>query len=929
MVALESEQLSAETMNNVDFKDKILLPGSLHTQGYGAKPTIKTKWLSGELSPMWHQQPMYEKYRSDDNFKIFDFLLPSRHYTSRAWYTKHLTLPRSIENRRLILFLERVHWQSVLYVNGKKVGSNLGLGTSHEYDITDYAVAGENRITLAIDNSLVVDVGRIPHSLSEQTMTAWNGVLGEMYVATTANVWFDDVQIFPNVDSGRVDVVAVIGNTNSKKGDEKIRIEIESCDNFGKKIVEYRKIELIDTVGFSIDMGDKFALWDEFSPSLYNIKLSMKNDEWSHNFGMRKIEVRGRRLIVNDKELFVRGNLMCGEAPIDGLPEMGYQWWYNVLKTQKDWGFNVVRFHSWSPPKAAFEAADKVGIYLQAEASEWASVRNAEQRAFIDGEVDRMIHQYGNHPSFIFIAMGNELSCDTVIMQDFVEKLKKDNRRWVSGKINGAPVLDSFDYYSSRAVNRNDKFPARAHIGWPPSPKTNSILSTRPSTSKDYSVSVQASNRPFISHEIGQYCVFPNYKKELPKYVGSMRATVLEIERDQVQERAMEDDVERFSSATGLWQNELYKFEFESIMRSREIAGFHLLSFQDFPGQSHAPVGVFDSFWESKGHIEKDGFRKFCAPVVILARINNQILTTADTIQVEFEIYNYSSDDITESKFTYEVKNSVGNTVLSGEFCGGNIARGGVNTVIGGFKKEIEGFKPSEKYTIHAKLNEKIVNSWSFWVFNAYEDVALHNILVVNELDAKAQEVLNSGGDVLLLPRKDSLKGELPQSFGSIYWTSFGLNEGETMCNSILCDPTHPLFEEFPTESHTNWQWWDILINTRPMILDEYGSKIAFPKGYKPLVQAIDSWKINRKLAIIAECRVGKGRLMICSIDFSHSMESRPASRSLYRSIIEYMCGDKFNPTWQLSLDVVNSIFHNGSNTIKSNSEGGVLPTEG
>ncbi|MEG1648692.1 MAG: glycoside hydrolase family 2 TIM barrel-domain containing protein [Rikenellaceae bacterium] len=654
----------------------------------------------------------------------------------------------------------------------------------------------------------------------------------------------------------------------------------------------------------------------------------MKDDEWSHDFGMRKIGLKGRRFVVNDKELFVRGNLMCGEAPIDGEPEMSYQWWYKTLKIQKDWGFNAIRFHSWAPPKAAFEAADKLGMYLQAEASEWANVRSVEQKEFIDGEIDRMIHQYGNHPSFIFIAMGNELSCDSRIMKDFVTKLKKDNRRWVSGKINGAPVLDSFDFYSSRAVNRNDKFPVRAHIGWPPSPKTNTILSLPPSTARDYSASMLASPRPFISHEIGQYCVFPNYKKELPKYVGSMRATVLEIERDQVRERAMEDDVERFSMATGLWQKELYKFEMESIMRSREIAGYHLLSFQDFPGQSHAPVGVFDSFWENKGHIQKDDFREFCAPVTILARIKNQILTTSDTLCVDFEVCNYSSDDIVNGKFVYELRDSSGKVMLSDRLCVGGIKRG-ANTAICEFKKVLKNINPSSKYTIHAKLNDVIINQWSFWLFDSSSDIDTCGVMIAHELDSTTKDFLNSGGDVLLLPRHKDLKGELPQCFGSIYWTSFGLNEGETMCNSILCDPKHPLFKNFPTESHTNWQWWDILINTRPMILDEFGATIAFPKEYKPLIQAIDSWKINRKLAILSECRVGKGKLMICSVDFSHSMDDRPASRQLYRSIIEYMRSDKFNPKWQLSFEVVDSIFDRRKAKIYKNSEGGVLPTEG
>jgi hypothetical protein len=120
---------------------------------------------------------------------------------------------------------------------------------------------------------------------------------------------------------------------------------------------------------------------------------------------------------------------------------------------------------------------------------------------------------------------------------------------------------------------------------------------------------------------------------------------------------------------------------------------------------------------------------------------------------------------------------------------------------------------------------------------------------------------------------------------------------------SILTDPRLPLFSDFPTEFHTNWQWWPVVKNSQPFILDNT------PKNYRPLVQVVDNIERNHKLGLIFEFAVGKGKLLVCMSDLK-VIQNKPEGRQLYSSILKYMASDKFNPEQMLSPQEVAALFH-------------------
>ncbi len=119
----------------------------------------------------------------------------------------------------------------------------------------------------------------------------------------------------------------------------------------------------------------------------------------------------------------------------------------------------------------------------------------------------------------------------------------------------------------------------------------------------------------------------------------------------------------------------------------------------------------------------------------------------------------------------------------------------------------------------------------------------------------------------------------------------------------FLVDPAHPAFTDFPTESHSNLQWWEIVNKAQVMNLED------FPLSFRPLVQPIDTWFLNRRLGLILETRVGTGKLMLCSADLMGSPDTRPVARQLLHSLTKYMQSASFNPKESVELSVVKALF--------------------
>jgi len=918
----------AEQWYSAALPDRVRLPGSLQEQGFGNDVTAETRWWPGGPAapprgsaggyPNWYTHPMYAKYREPGHVRFPIWLQPERHYIGQAWYQREIEIPAAWRGRRVDLTLERCHWQTTVFLDGSEIGSQRSLGAPHLYDLSNVA-PGRHRLTILVDNGPIVDVGRSAHSVSDQTQTAWNGIVGEISLVARDAVWIDDVQIYPDLARRIARVRITVGNHSGERVSGQVRLAAQSY-NAGTSHTP-PEVAVPFTVGpepgtpieAELRLGDGMQTWDEFQPALYWLHARLDagangryRDDAAASFGMREFTTDGTQFVVNGRKTILRGTVECCISPLTGYPATDVAAWRRIIDRAKDHGLNQFRFHSFFPPDAAFIAADQAGFYLQPEVHVWTGVRTEEQKQFLVDESALLLRQYGNHASFCMLGLGNESSVTPEINGLLIGEWQKDRRRVYSGLANAnGSMIPEYDYYV--AVHLNEQR-VRIQYGWPPQPDGSTIVTSPPQTMGDWREGARLYDKPLVSHEAVQRCSYPDLR-QAAKYVGSLKAGYLDIARDQLEERGMLDQAADFVRVSGKWQVQQFKEEIEAALRTPDFGGFNLLQLHDFTGQGAALVGVVDAFWEGKGYCEPEEFRHFCAPTVPLARIPRRLLTTADALTATFEVAHFGPAPLPRTAAVVRVLDERQREVYRDVLPAREIPIGN-GIALGDLRVSVAGWRAPGRYTLMVDLQAAGArNEWDVWVFPATVPEPPSGTTVVRQMtDAVIGEV-EAGASVLLVAPIDTVKGDIPQCFTSIYWNAPFTRGGETHTLGVLCDPQHALFDEFPTEEHTNWHWHELLVTARPMIFDGWGVAAPWPKRFRPLVQLIDDWNLNRKLGVVAEARLGEGRIVLCSMDLDSNLDQRPVARQFRASLLAYMASSQFAPTTEVSADLVKAVF--------------------
>jgi len=599
--------------------------------------------------------------------------------------------------------------------------------------------------------------------------------------------------------------------------------------------------------------------------------------------------------------VFLRGTTECCIFPLTGYPPADVASWEKVLQTCREYGLNHVRFHSFCPPEAAFEAADKLGIYFHVECSSWANQGSAIGNGeildkFIYEEGDRILREYGNHPSFCMLAYGNEPAGrnQNAFLGQLINYWKSQDNRRVYTSAAGWPVIPENDY---------NLIPAPRIQQWGQGLKSI-INGEPPQTTFDFREIIAKYKIPVVSHEIGQWCVYPDFK-EISLYTGVLKPTNLEIFRETLEENGMGTQAEDFLMASGKLQVLCYKADVEAALRTPGFAGFELLQLHDFPGQGTALVGVLNPFFKSKGYVTPEEFRMFCNETVPLARMKKLIYKAGETFEAMVEIAHFGEKPVRNAEILCKVTDMNGR-ILREETMTMDKIEIGNGVPAGLFAMDITGIQEAQKLKFEVSVNgTHFRNQWDIWVYPATGAVDPGKVLVTEKLDKSAEEVLKQGGTVLLLTHGEvaAKKGaQVAIGFSSIFWNTAWTKNQPPHTLGILCNPEHPLFSGFPTEFHSNWQWWDPVAHSQAMILD------GFPAELKPLIQPIDTWFENRRLALAFEVKTGGGKLMVCSIELKENLSERPVSGQLLASIIKYMNSNSFNPEIKVEMDKIEDL---------------------
>lgn len=838
-------------------------------------------------------------------------------YKGKATYSRTIEIPKQWKKAAVELFLERTK-PTWVYVDGNLVDSCNFISTPQRY-ILPKLKTGKHQLDIVVDNSRGVpeQVYGSSHAYTEDTQTNWNGIIGEISLK----------------------LVELKAGQKLKSG----MVQSESRQYTGKVLPCFKDFH-----------------------------------------------IEGAHFYADGHPVFLRGKHDAAVWPLTGHVDMTVEGWMKYLGICSAYGINHVRFHSWCPPEAAFVAADSLGIYLQPELPFWGSFDDKDEKlmAFLHQEGENILREYGHHPSFRMMALGNELWGSIDKMKEFVDDFRKiaPGKYYTFGSnyyLGYQGVKEGMDYFTTCRIGGEGwgkyNTHTRGSFSFADAYDGGIINHFRPNTTMNFDEACdkwaspqpwqkqdveqtsykRAAGIPIISHETGQFQTYPDFR-EIKKYTGVLYPYNFEIFRRRLAAAGMLSQADDFHKASGLWSVKLYKADIEMDLRTKNMAGFQLLDIQDYPGQGSAFVGILDAFMESKGITTANEWHQWCSSVVPLLVTDRFCYDENEMMNAKVQIANYGGESLKGKKLVwkldYALDENFGDDAAPN--AGANIDRFNqpsplaqgeipittdeeglidIGKIHHKMKVMADGFNDGNGTCLDVKIpSRKVVltldidygrydarrhrNTYDLWIYTTEKnlDIYKEGVVITSDLTDEVAKKLEKGAKVLWMPTTsknfvafaDTISqagNATPYTVGGLFQTDYwNYRMFKTICENnkktvspgtlgILTNPKHPIFCDFPTEMHTNWQWFPVIKESHPLVLDN------FAKGVKPIVQVIDNIERNHKLGLVMEWKVGAGKLLVCMSDLEKASEY-PEGRAFYESVLSYMRSPEFAPQSEITI---------------------------
>ena len=838
-------------------------------------------------------------------------------YKGKATYSRTIEIPKQWKKAAVELFLERTK-PTWVYVDGNLVDSCNFISTPQRY-ILPKLKTGKHQLDIVVDNSRGVpeQVYGSSHAYTEDTQTNWNGIIGEISLKQV------ELKAGQKLKSGMV--------------------QSESRQYTGKVLPCFKDFH-----------------------------------------------IEGAHFYADGHPVFLRGKHDAAVWPLTGHVDMTVEGWMKYLGICSAYGINHVRFHSWCPPEAAFVAADSLGIYLQPELPFWGSFDDKDKKlmTFLHQEGENILREYGHHPSFRMMALGNELWGSIDKMKEFVDDFREiaPDKYYTFGSnyyLGYQGVKEGMDYFTTCRIGGEGwgkyNTHTRGSFSFADAYDGGIINHFRPNTTMNFDEACdkwaspqpwqrqdveqtsykRAAGIPIISHETGQFQTYPDFR-EIKKYTGVLYPYNFEIFRRRLAAAGMLSQADDFHKASGLWSVKLYKADIEMDLRTKNMAGFQLLDIQDYPGQGSAFVGILDAFMESKGITTANEWHQWCSSVVPLLVTDRFCYDENEMMNAKVQIANYGGESLKGKKLVwkldYALDENFGDDAAPN--AGANIDRFNqpsplaqgeipittdeeglidIGEIHHKMKVMADGFNDGNGTCLDVKIpSRKVIltldidygrydarrhrNTYDLWIYTTEKnlDIYKEGVVITSDLTDEVAKKLEKGAKVLWMPTTsknfvafaDTISqagNATPYTVGGLFQTDYwNYRMFKTICENnkktvspgtlgILTNPKHPIFCDFPTEMHTNWQWFPVIKDSHPLVLDN------FAKDDKPIVQVIDNIERNHKLGLVMEWKVGAGKLLVCMSDLEKASEY-PEGRAFYESVLSYMRSPEFAPQSEITI---------------------------
>ena len=913
------------------------LPGTLDESGIGHRDVGANQWhpdaaLGNAEGEVDKDAPIATRFTR-------------RHtYEGEARISRKVTVP-DYGNDRLFVLAERARALRLAVDGGEcEVFQQGTLSTPYIFELTG-VTPGEHELTFFSDNSypgMPKDAICYSSAATDETQTNWNGILGNLCMYTRPKNFIECVRIYPKKlkrSGGYVADVCVELAPGAKETlkDAKIILRSEALaetEEFGKtqKSAEIfthlgdalTKIEAagpenrktVEIWFRDLPLRENVKLWDEEEGNLYEMAATLDSGtaaehgvnssvEYRTRFGIRIFGDNGSgRCALNGRTIFLRSEANCAEYPETGHPPMTVSEWKEILQKYRSYGINCVRFHSHCEPEAAFTAADELGMLLQPELSNWNpkdAFATEESIRYYRTELTAILKTYANHPSFVMLTLGNELQArgeGRDRMQDLVRTAKQldPTRLYANGSntFYGEEGCDpESDFYTSQSckdvVIRGTFSGMRGYIN-----------ENYPSADHTYDAAMaeirKSYTKPVFSFEVGQFEVLPDFE-ELESFHGISDPVNLKLIKKRVEERGLLPTWEKYVEATGELSRLAYREEIEAAMRTRELSGISLLGLQDFPGQGTALVGMMNSHMEPKPYpfARPERFREFFTESRIFVKMPRYTYEEGEHLTAEVEVANFGKESIAgELGWTLGYRDCAVNSGRGELRCdradGQKNCPPGTYTLLGRLDIPLEVKGVSAALILTVSIGD-CTSTYPVWVYQKTSPECPKNVYETRVFDEQTRAVLQNGGRVYLSPDadKESLPYSIKTQFTTDFWSVGTFTDQEGGMGQLI-DTEHPILKEFPTDFHTDWQWW-IMATKRAVIL---------PHPMKTIITEMDSYAFLRPMAQLIEFRCLKGKVLLSTMEL-HKSQQYPEARALQTAIYEYLSGEGFEPSEEIA----------------------------